>query len=530
MRITNFISFFVFFTVTLAVPVARLITRVHTAKPVTVTNTYTTGTTTVTLPPVEIFISNGVTYTFTLSSEAARAPTTTTSVYNDASPTTSSQAISDTTAQPAQDSGSNQHAASSSDAGSTNVPQQSTASSTSLVQSTSQETSGESASTSSQVTTTSASTSSPVSSSTSSSQTSSVQSTSQENNAESASTSSQVTPTSASTSSPVSSSTSSSQTSLVQSTSQENNADSASTSSQVTPTSASTSSPVSSSASSSQTSSQSSAQSSGSGDIPAPTAIAYSPYTDSGYCKNSSSIRSDLNLIKSKGINKVRVYGTDCGLFDNTLPIAKDIGFKVNQGLWITSEGVDSIDDPLKELINYGQENGWDVFDFITVGNEAVNSGFTTVDDLISKIKSVKSQLEDAGYNGNVSTSEVPSTFISNPSLCQSSGVDFVGITPHAYFDPLISADEAGSFVVSKQSEVASACNMDVMITETGYPSKGDTNGKNVPSQENQKQAIKTIIEKTNQQVTILTTYNDFWKEPGPYGIEQYFGVIDLFS
>lgn len=450
MRISNFISFFVFFTITLAVPVPRLITRVHTAKPETVTNTYTTGTTTVTLPPVEIFISNGVTYTFTLSSEAARAPTTTTSVYNDASPTTSSQATSDNTAQPAQDSGSNQHAASSSDAGSPGAPQQST----------------------------------PPSSS-----------------------------------------------SPVQLTSQETSAESPSSSSQVTPTSASSSSPVPSSSSSSQTSSLSSAQSSGSGDIPAPTAIAYSPYTSSGSCKDSSSIRSDLNLIKGKGVNKVRLYGTDCGLFDTILPMAKDMGFKVNQGLWISSQGVDSIDDALKQLINYGQKNGWDVFDFITVGNEAINSGYAKVDDLISKIKSVKSQLKDAGYNGKVTTSEPSGTFINNPSLCKSSGIDFVGINPHSYFDTMISADQAGSFVVSQQSQVASACNnMDVMITETGYPSKGDTNGKNVPSPENQKEAIKSIIEKTHQQVTILTTHNDFWKDPGPHGIEQYFGAVELFS
>lgn len=449
MKLSHFISFFVFFTITVAAPVPRLITRVHTAKPETVTNTYTTGTTTVTLPPVEIFISNGVTYTFTLSSEAARAPTTTTSVYNDANPTTSSQ-TSDNTAQPAQDSGSNQHAASSADAGSPSSPQQST----------------------------SPSSGSPV-----------------------------------------------------QLTSQETTADYPSTSSQITPTSVSSSIPVSSSSSSLQTSSQSSAQGSGNGDIPAPTAIAYSPYTDSGSCKDSSSIRSDLNLINSKGINKVRIYGTDCGLFDTILPMAKEMGFKVNQGLWISSQGVDSIDDALKQLINYGQKSGWDVFDFITVGNEAINSGYAKVDDLISKIKSVKSQLEGAGYNGKVTTSEPSGTFINNPSLCKSSGIDFVGINPHSYFDSMVSADQAGSFVVSQQSQVASACNnMDVMITETGYPSKGDSNGKNVPSQENQKEAIKSIIEKTHQQVTILTTHNDFWKDPGPHGIEQYFGAIDLFS
>lgn len=44
----------------IAAPVPALITRYHTAAPVTTTQTYVTGTTTVYLPPVELFISNGV--------------------------------------------------------------------------------------------------------------------------------------------------------------------------------------------------------------------------------------------------------------------------------------------------------------------------------------------------------------------------------------------------------------------------------------------------------------------------------------
>lgn len=101
-------------------------------------------------------------------------------------------------------------------------------------------------------------------------------------------------------------------------------------------------------------------------------------------------------MIKSKGITRIRVYGTDCNSFETVQPAAVELGIKINQGLYITSSGVDSIDDAVSTLIEYGQTNGWDVFDFITVGNEAIINGWCSVSDLISKISSVKSQLNSA--------------------------------------------------------------------------------------------------------------------------------------
>ncbi|KAM9906352.1 hypothetical protein OXX79_001592, partial [Metschnikowia pulcherrima] len=71
--------------VIVAVPVPRLVTRYHTADTITSTQTYVTGTTTIWLPPVEIFISNGVTYTFTdYKGQWATTQATLTSVFNDA--------------------------------------------------------------------------------------------------------------------------------------------------------------------------------------------------------------------------------------------------------------------------------------------------------------------------------------------------------------------------------------------------------------------------------------------------------------
>ncbi|SCW01037.1 LAFE_0D03686g1_1 [Lachancea fermentati] len=262
-----------------------------------------------------------------------------------------------------------------------------------------------------------------------------------------------------------------------------------------------------------------------------PTALVYSPYNNDNSCKGSSDVYSDLQFIQSKGVSKIRIYGTDCNSLETVLSAAKDLGLKVNQGLWIGSSGVDSIDDSVSDLVNYGQSNGWDVFDFITIGNEAVLSGYCTVDELISKISTVRQTIEAAGYSGKFTTSEAPVTFENYPSLCTEADIDFVGINTHAYFDENSSADTAGSFVVGQQALIKKVCGTsNVVITETGYPSSGVQNGGNIPSPENQVIAVQDILDETGEQVTILSTFNDYWKQPGTYGIEQYFGIGDDLS
>lgn len=203
----------------------------------------------------------------------------------------------------------------------------------------------------------------------------------------------------------------------------------------------------------------------------------------------------------------------------------------MNQGFWISSAGVDSINDDITAFISYGQSSGWDVFDVVTVGNEAVSAGYVSALQLLAKIKSVKSQLNAAGYSGDLTTSEPPDSFINNPSLCTDSGIAWVGVNTHSYFDSSETAGNSGPFIIAQKQLVIDACNgMSAYITETGYPSQGDTNGEQVPSAANQEAAIKSIISSTGGDCTILTTYNDFWKQPGPYGIEQYFGTITLFD
>ncbi|KAH3688405.1 hypothetical protein WICPIJ_000618 [Wickerhamomyces pijperi] len=262
-----------------------------------------------------------------------------------------------------------------------------------------------------------------------------------------------------------------------------------------------------------------------------PTAIVYSPYEDSGACKSSDTILSDLKIVQSVGIPSIRMYGTDCNTINTVLDNAVLLGLKVNQGFWIGPDGYSGITGYVDDLITWGQTNGWEIFDFITVGNEAINSGYLTTAQLISIIADVKSRLRAGGYNGLVTTSEPPVTYENHPELCTGSAIDFAGINPHSYFDTYSSAATSGTFVVGQYNIVKNICGaMDVFVTETGYPSAGIQNGGNIPSLANQEIAVEAILQDMNYNVTILTLYNDYWKDPGSYGIEQSFGTLRLYE
>lgn len=449
-----------------------LLTRYHVAAPTTEIKTVTTGTTTVWLPPVGIYISDGQTSTSTITDAQWNTyPVTFTSIINkdQAAPTQQT-----TEAQQQQ-------------------PTTTTTSSTSPAQPTTTETQ-------------------------------------QQQQQQQPTTTEQAQPTTTSTEQgqqqgqPTTTEQTSQTTEQGQQTTEQNDT--------TTQSPSTTTIDYTSSTSSTSTSSPNPSSSIGSsGDIPAPTAIVYSPYANDRSCKSADTIRSDIQLINSKGIKQIRSYGTDCGSLTTVLETCRELGITVNQGVWISAAGVDSIDDQVSDVIKYGQSNGWDVFNLLTIGNEAIIAGYVSPSELVSKIKSVKSQLQSAGYNGKVTTSEPPATYLKYPSFCTDADIDVVGINPHSYFNANIEPKDAGSYIVHQQQQVAEICGgKSVLITETGYPSKGSTLGVNVPSPENQEIAISSIIKETGGDCTILTTYNDFWKDPGPYGIEQYFGVIQLFQ
>lgn len=278
----------------------------------------------------------------------------------------------------------------------------------------------------------------------------------------------------------------------------------------------STSSSSSSSTSSSSTSSSASSSISASG----AKGITYSPYSDDGSCKSTAQVASDLEQLT--GFDNIRLYGVDCSQVENVLQ-AKTSSQKLFLGIYYVDKIQDAVDTIKSAVESYGS---WDDITTISVGNELVNDGSATTTQVGEYVSTAKSALTSAGYTGSVVSVDTFIAVINNPDLCNYS--DYMAVNAHAYFDQNTAAQDAGPWVLEQIQRVYTACGgkKDVVITETGWPSKGDTYGEAVPSKANQEAAISSIKNSCGSSSYLFTAFNDLWKADGQYGVEKYWGIL----
>jgi exo-beta-1,3-glucanase (GH17 family) len=166
-----------------------------------------------------------------------------------------------------------------------------------------------------------------------------------------------------------------------------------------------------------------------------------------------------------------------------------------------------------------------DVCSDLTVGNEAVFGGKMSASDMVTFIGAAKGQLRAAGFTGIISTVETVGTYQTYPELCACIETT-IHANIHAYFNAGTPSSQAGSFVVSQRSLLANVCGKSVIISETGWPSGGPSNGAAIASPSDQSTAISSIEAVTgNGEVTYFSYCNDAWK---PAGVEQNFGILSI--
>ncbi|KAK9452979.1 glycoside hydrolase superfamily [Dipodascopsis uninucleata] len=268
---------------------------------------------------------------------------------------------------------------------------------------------------------------------------------------------------------------------------------------------------------SSSTTSSSSSSSSTSASFSGSKGISYSPYTDDGGCKDASTVASEVSQLSSYAI--IRLYGIDCDQVSNVLA-----AIAPGQKLFVGIYDIDDLASQVSLLASVA--NGWDDIYTVSIGNEPVNSGAKTADEMVSIISNGRSLLQAAGYSGPVVGVDTFIAVINNPVLCGAS--DYIAVNCHTFFDGGYTADQSGEFVQNQIKRVTAACNNDnILITESGWPTQGNSNGLAVPSVPNQDAALKSLRSLVADQLFEFTMLNDMWKSPGQYGIEQYWGIFD---
>ncbi|KND90893.1 putative family 17 glucosidase SCW4 [Tolypocladium ophioglossoides CBS 100239] len=257
--------------------------------------------------------------------------------------------------------------------------------------------------------------------------------------------------------------------------------------------------------------------------------ISYAPYRADHACKTKQDIENDFGRFAGS-YSLVRIYGTDCNQVDNVYAVAKAHRMKVFLGIWEPS----SVEDEANQIIS-GVNGDWDMVHTVSVGNELVNNGQASPQQIVSAVKKARSTLRAAGYSGPVVAVDTFVAAQAHPELCEQS--DYCAINAHAFFDGTVPAAESGRWLQNTISRVKSALSVHkkVVVTETGWPMKGEKNGMAVPSLQNQKSALDSIKKEfanTPGDVILFSAFNDLWKtrDMATFNSDQYWGIGGAIS
>jgi exo-beta-1,3-glucanase (GH17 family) len=223
----------------------------------------------------------------------------------------------------------------------------------------------------------------------------------------------------------------------------------------------------------------------------------------------------------------VRIYGTDCNQVATVLAAAQSKGLKLFAGVFDLS----TLSSEIATIVSAAGGN-WGAFDTISIGNELVNDGTASAAEVVAAIGTARSLLRAAGYPGKVVTVDTLVAARANPSICDAS--DYCAVNCHPFFDGAYAAADAGAFLetqIPTLRAVLSNPSQDIVISETGWPWQGESNGLAVPSPANQEAAmssIKASFSSAPESVILFSTFNDLWKSntAAEFQAEQYWGFL----
>lgn len=251
--------------------------------------------------------------------------------------------------------------------------------------------------------------------------------------------------------------------------------------------------------------------------------ITYSPYTKSGLCKSSSQVADDIAKLLGFGI--IRLYSVDCSGIQNVIAAMNS-----NQQLFLGIWDINNVNTDLPSMAQQVMtgSRGWGAVHTVAIGNEVVNSGRGTPAQVASAVNAAKSwfQSNAPNYSGPIVMVDTLAAVMANPQLMCDIG-DYLAVNCHPYFSG-VEASTSGPWLKSQVSQLQQTCggNRNILVTESGWPTFGNTVGQAVPSVQNQLLSIQSLGDTMGSLVIMFTMYNDYWKAPGPWNVEQHWGIF----
>jgi glucan 1,3-beta-glucosidase len=221
----------------------------------------------------------------------------------------------------------------------------------------------------------------------------------------------------------------------------------------------------------------------------------------------------------------VRTYSTEFGL-DRIAEIAQRHGMKVLQGLWLSGDAEKSRRE-VEEVIALAKRFP-DVIRGIVVGNEVLLRGEMSAVDLVQTLRNVKSQV-----SMSVTYADVWEFWLRNRELAQVA--DFVTIHILPYWEDVpISAKDAAAHVEAIRKRVAAAFpGKEILIGETGWPSRGRMREGALPSPASQARVmheVLTLAKRENHRVNLIEAFDQPWKRYFEGTVGGHWGLLDAVN
>lgn len=240
--------------------------------------------------------------------------------------------------------------------------------------------------------------------------------------------------------------------------------------------------------------------------------IAFSQYKDVGGCKSEDELAASIRALSKYSV--IRLYDVDCDIVNLALKYKGS-----DQKLLVGIYNLNNIQNDVNTIISSVEKNNhwWQGIYAVTVGNEDVNFGKATADAAEAAVSAAQSALSQ--YNVKVSHVDVYATIDQNSALC---GGDFVAANAHPYFDQSVDPSNCGSWMEDQISKLKQVCGgKDVIITETGWPTAGDSGRA---SKDNQDKCLASIASSSvADKVILFSGWNEKWKTSD---LERSWGIM----
>lgn len=231
-----------------------------------------------------------------------------------------------------------------------------------------------------------------------------------------------------------------------------------------------------------------------------------------------SQIRKRMQIL-STHTKWVRSFSTTEGN-ENIPRIAHKLGMKTLVGAWLGSD-LEKNEEEIQNLVSLAKEG---VVDIAAVGNEVLYRNDLDEGQLLGYIRRVKEMLPDTP----VSYVDAYYEFVHRRNITDACDVILCNCYP--YWEGTSFQDSLNHMKHMYYSVVEVAKNKKVIISETGWPSAGESLGGAIPSRSNAlKYFVNTQLWAQDETIEVFyfSSFDEDWKKGDEGEVGAYWGIYD---